>query len=851
MLAVNPLSAEILLNNVTAGAQQFTGVAMDNSGNFVATWSSYGQDGSGAGVYARRFDATGAAIGSEFLVNTFTTGDQVASSIAMSDTGDFVISWLSKNQDGSGDGIFAQRFNAAGVKQGSEFQVNQYTTYNQNDVSIAMDSDGDFVISWSSGNSDPFASPQPQDGFLYGVYARRYNASGVAQGNEFRVNDTTDSYEAVSSVAMDDAGNFVISWTQFDLFGTSELNIFAKRYNAAGTAIGGAFQVNSITTMSQVYSSVAMDADGDFVIAFGSNHLDNVTMRSDIFARRYNSSGVAQGAEFLVNTYATANQFVPVVSMDSAGNFVIAWNSGLKAEDSPTPADQQDGSFYGIYARRYTASGVADGGEVQINTYTTGNQVLPSIAVNASGNFVVAWSSDGQDGSGYGNYARLYTDNNLPVANAGGPYVINEGSSLLLDASASSDLDNDVLTYSWDINGDNVFGDATGVSPSLTWAQLVALGITDGPGNFNVKVRVNDGQGGIVDSTATTLTVNNVAPTASFTLPALGLRGGGANGNGVRGQARSITLSATDPGTADTIFTFAINWGDGSPIQYVVGASGTIATKTYATAATFNISVTATDDDGGVSLAVQQNMKIVDWDLQQASGLTNLVWGGTNGFDAFGFAPGIVLIQGLNNQFFPNPQIVFTGGFTGKLIVYGQGSGDLIFADVINANMEVYGGDGDDVIVGGRGSDILDGGNGSDIIFGGTLESDGNDTIFGGAGSDLIIGHLGADWLYGGNGEDMLIAGRINFDPLPAATYALQSEWISGRPYQTRIDNMTGVGAGPRNNQNYFLIPGSTAIDDGAVDRVFGEGDTDWMLLDQATELALSDLNGIEIATDV
>ena len=73
--------------------------------------------------------------------------------------------------------------------------------------------------------------------------------------------------------------------------------------------------------------------------------------------------------------------------------------------------------------------------------------------------------------------------------------------------------DGDTLTYAWDLNSDDDFTDAAGVSPALTWSQLVALGINDGPATHPVRVRVNDGQGHVVDSLATSLTVHNTAPT--------------------------------------------------------------------------------------------------------------------------------------------------------------------------------------------------------------------------------------------------------------------------------------------------------------------------------------------------
>src|SRR5207253_710182 len=106
--------------------------------------------------------------------------------------------------------------------------------------------------------------------------------------------------------------------------------------------------------------------------------------------------------------------------------------------------------------------------------------------------------------------------NRPPTASAGGPYSIAEGQSLTLNASASSDPDGDPLTYSWDINGDGAFGDAAGVAPTFTWAQLQALGIDNGPAAFNVTVRVDDGQGHVVDSTAVTLTLTDTAPTATL-----------------------------------------------------------------------------------------------------------------------------------------------------------------------------------------------------------------------------------------------------------------------------------------------------------------------------------------------
>ena len=93
------------------------------------TWQSY-QAGN-YDIYARLYHADGTPRTGEFRVNTYTTDNQVDASVAMDAAGDFVVAWQSYGQDGSGYGIYAQRYNAAGVAQGSEFQVNTYTTGNQ------------------------------------------------------------------------------------------------------------------------------------------------------------------------------------------------------------------------------------------------------------------------------------------------------------------------------------------------------------------------------------------------------------------------------------------------------------------------------------------------------------------------------------------------------------------------------------------------------------------------------------------------------------------------------------------------------------------------------------------------
>lgn len=95
----------------------------------------------------------------------------------------------------------------------------------------------------------------------------------------------------------------------------------------------------------------------------------------------------------------------------------------------------------------------------------------------------------------------------VPNAHPGGPYTVREGANLVLDASQSQSLSVGPLAYSWDVNGDGIFGDAVGVNPALTWPQLTALGFTGAPTSRSIRVRATDALGISGRSVAAPLTV--------------------------------------------------------------------------------------------------------------------------------------------------------------------------------------------------------------------------------------------------------------------------------------------------------------------------------------------------------
>ena len=378
--------SETRVNTYTTNAQLDPSVASDAAGDYVVTWQSNGQSGGTYGIYAQRYNAAGAAQGSEFQVNSITTyGNQTHPKVAMDAAGDFAIVWQSAGNT-SGIGAYAQRYNSAGVAQGSEFLVASGSTPAP---AVAMDATGDFVVTWTHSYK--------HNGTTYSdIVAQRYNAAGTTVGSTFNADSATTNSnfsDSASSVAMDQAGDFVISWQSET--SSASYGIYAHRYNAAGTAQGSILHVSAYTT-NQKFPSAAMDAAGDFVVAWESLNQDGSGY--GIYSQRYTAAGSASGSNFKVNTYTTGNQARPSTSMDRAGDFVVSWESV-----------SQDGSGYGTYAQSYTSAGATQSSEFKVNTYSIGSQALPTVALNATGNFVVAWQSASQDGSGYGIYSQRYS----------------------------------------------------------------------------------------------------------------------------------------------------------------------------------------------------------------------------------------------------------------------------------------------------------------------------------------------------------------------------------------------------------------------------------------------------------
>jgi hypothetical protein len=170
--------------------------------------------------------------GDETLVNTTTAGNQQNASVTIDPNGNFVIAWdgngaQAGNVDGAG--VFFQRYNAAGVKQGSETLANQTTANTQNDASIAMDANGNFVVTWVS-------TSQPGETVgTTAVVKRDFNTDGTPNGGETIVNATFAGNQSASSVAMNAYDQYVVAWqgNGAQAGNVDNAGVFSQRYAAA------------------------------------------------------------------------------------------------------------------------------------------------------------------------------------------------------------------------------------------------------------------------------------------------------------------------------------------------------------------------------------------------------------------------------------------------------------------------------------------------------------------------------------------------------------------------------------------------------------------------------------------
>jgi len=395
--AQSPAGPEFQANTYTSCNQRNPDISAFPTGGFVITWGSgsyaYPQDGSYPGVFGQRFDDTGARVGTEFQVNTYTTYEQRRSAVAVQPDGRFVVVWQSWEQDESGYAAIGRQMNADATPAGPEFMLNTHTTAGQYVPRVATHSGG-FVVVWES---------DYQDGDGEGIFGQRFDSDGGRIGTEFRANSYTRGNQDYPDVAARNDGRFIVVWhsgpsgNEAAQDGSGD-GVFAQRYDGSGQKDGSEFIVNQYTTGDQVRPAVAYTADGSFLIAWESPGL---AAGDEVYARKFTSAGTPAGSQFRVNTHTLSSQEDVSIATMADGNFVISWESigGTGATDT---------SDLGVFGRLVSGSGAPIGEEFQINTYTLDDQTDVRVTGLANGGFAAAWESDEQDGTLDGVFGQAY-----------------------------------------------------------------------------------------------------------------------------------------------------------------------------------------------------------------------------------------------------------------------------------------------------------------------------------------------------------------------------------------------------------------------------------------------------------
>jgi len=246
------------------------------------------------------------------------------------------------------------------------------------------------------------------------------------------------------AVAKFSSGGFVVVWESEAEFGAMT-DIVGRRFSSAGAPLTDDFVVEGDTTEDHSVPSISsLGGDGGFVVTWQA--IPATTFQ--VFARRFDATGAPTGPAARVNTTNTSAHFNSVVGGDADGNSVVVWEA-------------EDGDLYGIFGRRYDATGAALGDEFRVNTYTTLDAIFPRVAMTAGGAFTVTWYGTAP-AVGQGAIVKRYcplagdADGNDAIALSDVFYLINNlfagGPQLVHPADANGDGNVDVADVFFLIN---------------------------------------------------------------------------------------------------------------------------------------------------------------------------------------------------------------------------------------------------------------------------------------------------------------------------------------------------------------------------------------------------------------
>ncbi len=384
----------ILVNDDANNREQIhPAIAADKNGNFVVAWSDNRKNNNYFRLWAQLFDSSGTKLGDNFHPdsNPFSLFNQFSPSVAFTDSGKMIFTW----QDGQfGDpyyDIVGRIVNANGSTYGGNtFKINDDSQGNlQTSAVVSSNNRGEFVVTWKDYRGDW----QSGD-----IMAQRFDVTGNLVGTNFYVSDefTLGISQTATTVVLNDSGQFIFSWND-DRY--AKMDVFARRYDRNGIALGAAFQVgDSPDTLNQGGSAVVLHEDGRFLISW-----TDLRTGVDIYAQAYDSTGNTSGSNFIINEDTTNSQVVPVAGLDDNGHVIIVWSDFLNNSDMPD-----------LRIRKFSINGTPQGQSFIITDPTWGaTQRMPDAAVSDNGQRIAVWV-DYRNGNG-DIFAQCFDENTNPV----------------------------------------------------------------------------------------------------------------------------------------------------------------------------------------------------------------------------------------------------------------------------------------------------------------------------------------------------------------------------------------------------------------------------------------------------
>jgi len=305
--------SSLLVNQTKNGDQESPDVALLANGNSLVVWrnAAAGQPE----VWGRVVGSNGAMLGNEFRISGANSTECVTPSVAAMADGSAVVTWAQREARSVMLDVYLQRVSASGHLLGEQTLAHQYSDLHQRTPAVTGLSGGGFAVAWVSEEQSGSESID--------IYARVFNASGLALDSEFRVNSSLDVC-ANPVISPMKNGGFIAAWSTLDSTVNPSWDVAARTFSATGSALNATTRANVFVKGRQYRPRIATTATGPLLVwtSFGQDGWDE-----GVYARRFDDSGTPVGDEIQVNTVWEGNQTEPAVASDGSESALVVWST--------------------------------------------------------------------------------------------------------------------------------------------------------------------------------------------------------------------------------------------------------------------------------------------------------------------------------------------------------------------------------------------------------------------------------------------------------------------------------------------------------------------------------------------